>query len=73
MHSRIGTERDEKSLGSFSRDRDEFIARLREGKPPEPANMQALLKLNREGVDIPARVTPAHVIDTVKAGGRWLR
>lgn len=68
LHSRIGQERRENPW-LLLEDRDEFITRLKEGKPPEPANMQALLRLNREGVEIPARVTAAAVIETVKAGG----
>src|SRR5690606_19277181 len=39
------------------KDRADFVAQLTANKPPRPANMDGLLRLNREGVAIPASVS----------------
>jgi glyoxylase-like metal-dependent hydrolase (beta-lactamase superfamily II) len=50
-------------------DRDEFVKNLTANPPPEPANMHDLLRLNREGVAIPASVPAALAVERVEAGG----
>lgn len=50
-------------------DRDEFVRKLTANPPPRPANMDALLRLNREGVDIPASLSAAAASRIVASGG----
>lgn len=50
-------------------DRDEFAKHLTANPPPRPANMDDLLRLNREGVNIPATVAPSEASRLVAAGG----
>jgi rhodanese-related sulfurtransferase len=50
-------------------DRDEFVRALIANPPPRPANMDQLLRLNREGVDIPATISAAEASQFVSAGG----
>jgi glyoxylase-like metal-dependent hydrolase (beta-lactamase superfamily II)/rhodanese-related sulfurtransferase len=50
-------------------DRAEFVRSLNANPPPRPANMDALLRLNREGVEIPREVTVAEAIEGVQQGG----
>ena len=50
-------------------DRDEFIRKLTANPPPKPANMDDLLRLNREGVDIPAALSATEAARFVAAGG----
>jgi glyoxylase-like metal-dependent hydrolase (beta-lactamase superfamily II) len=50
-------------------DRAAFVAALTASPPPRPANMDALLELNREGVDIPARVDARNALERARAGG----
>jgi glyoxylase-like metal-dependent hydrolase (beta-lactamase superfamily II)/rhodanese-related sulfurtransferase len=50
-------------------DRATFVARLTANPPPRPANMDALLRLNREGEDIPPRIAASDVIARVHEGG----
>jgi rhodanese-related sulfurtransferase len=50
-------------------DRAEFVAKLTANPPPRPANMDDLLRLNREGVEIPASVPAAEAVRLVGAGG----
>lgn len=50
-------------------DREEFARQLRLNPPPRPANMDDLLRLNREGVGIPDVVSAADAIRFVAAGG----
>ena len=50
-------------------DRAEFAQKLTANPPPRPANMDDLLRLNREGVRIPATITAAEVSRRVAAGG----
>lgn len=50
-------------------DRTKFIDNLTANPPPRPANMDALLKLNREGVNIPEKITIEDAIERIKAGG----
>jgi len=50
-------------------DRDAFATQLSANKPPRPANMDALLELNRNGVDIPERISAAETMALVNDGG----
>jgi glyoxylase-like metal-dependent hydrolase (beta-lactamase superfamily II)/rhodanese-related sulfurtransferase len=50
-------------------DRDDFVRQLTANPPPRPANMDDLLRLNREGVDIPAKISAADAAKQVSAGG----
>lgn len=68
LTSTIGQERSGNPWLALT-DRDEFIARLIENKPPRPANMDDLLRLNKEGVEIPPRITGKEAADKVQAGG----
>jgi glyoxylase-like metal-dependent hydrolase (beta-lactamase superfamily II)/rhodanese-related sulfurtransferase len=49
--------------------RAEFIKNLTANPPPKPANMDALLHLNREAVDIAATLPASEVLKRVAAGG----
>ena len=50
-------------------DRGEFVRQLTANPPPRPANMDDLLRLNREGVNIPASVSAPDAARLVGAGG----
>ena len=50
-------------------DRAEFIQKLTANPPPKPANMDDLLRLNREGVHISATISAAEAARLVAAGG----
>ncbi len=50
-------------------DRQQFVNALTANKPPRPANMDDLLRLNREGKEIPASMTAAGAVELVRAGG----
>ncbi len=50
-------------------DREDFAAKLRANPPPRPANMDDLLRLNREGVNIPEQISADGAAGSVKAGG----
>jgi len=50
------------------KDRAYFVAQLTANQPPRPANMDDLLRLNREGVDIPASISAAEAAKLVAAG-----
>jgi glyoxylase-like metal-dependent hydrolase (beta-lactamase superfamily II)/rhodanese-related sulfurtransferase len=50
-------------------DRNEFVQKLTANPPPRPANMDDLLRLNREGVNIPATITADKASRLVAAGG----
>lgn len=50
-------------------DRKDFIRQLTANPPPRPANMDDLLRLNREGVSIPEAVSAAEAVQHVRAGG----
>jgi glyoxylase-like metal-dependent hydrolase (beta-lactamase superfamily II) len=51
------------------RDRAEFVRRLTANKPPRPANMDDLLRWNREGTEIPPRVPAALAAQRARSGG----
>jgi glyoxylase-like metal-dependent hydrolase (beta-lactamase superfamily II) len=50
-------------------DRDAFIRGLTANPPPKPANMDALLQLNRDGETIPETIRAADAVARVAAGG----
>ncbi len=50
-------------------DRAKFVEQLSANPPKRPANMDALLHLNREGVDIPEAIPVGEAIEHVRAGG----
>jgi len=50
-------------------DRAAFVRQLTANPPPRPANMDDLLRLNREGVNIPATLSAAAAVRFVAAGG----
>jgi len=50
-------------------DRARFVEQLVANPPPRPANMDDLLRLNREGVEIPPVVDVAEAMRFVAAGG----
>ncbi len=50
-------------------DRDAFVEALTAHPPPEPANMAALVRLNREGTPIPPVASAEEAVAIVKEGG----
>lgn len=52
-------------------DRKEFASKLAANPPPRPANMDDLLRLNREGVNIPATISAKDAARFVEAGGGY--
>jgi glyoxylase-like metal-dependent hydrolase (beta-lactamase superfamily II) len=50
------------------KDRAEFVRRLTANPPPRPANMDDLLRLNREGQEIPPRTSAREAVRRVEAG-----
>lgn len=50
-------------------DRAAFVRELTANKPPQPANMDDLLRANREGIDIPASMSAVDAVARVRAGG----
>ena len=68
IESTIGAEKQTNAWLQIT-DRDEFIRALTANPPKRPANMDALLRLNREGVDIPTSISAHAAMDHVKAGG----
>jgi len=67
VHSTIGAERASNPWLQLG-ERDEFVAAITANKPPEPANMAALLRLNVEGTPIPASVSAAETVWLVEQG-----
>ncbi len=51
------------------KNRAEFVERLTADRPPRPANMDALLELNRDGHAVPATVGVLEAIERVRQGG----
>jgi glyoxylase-like metal-dependent hydrolase (beta-lactamase superfamily II) len=68
VRSTLGQERQQNAWLRL-RDRDEFAQKLRANPPPRPANMDDLLRLNREGVDIAPVIAAAEAMQLVAAGG----
>jgi len=66
--STIGTERATNPWLHVT-DRAEFVKQLTANPPRRPANMDDLLRLNREGVDIPTSISVGEAIARVKDGG----
>ncbi len=65
--STVGAERRENPW--LALDRAAFVAALTANPPPRPANMDALLRLNREGSPVPARTAAAEALHHVREGG----
>jgi len=65
--STIGAERAENPWLKMSR--EDFVENLTANPPPRPANMDDLLRLNRDGVEIPATISAAEAADHVASGG----
>lgn len=65
--SDLGTER--RTNPWLRMERAEFVRQLAANPPPRPANMDDLLRLNREGVEIAASVSAGEVVERVRAGG----
>jgi len=66
-HSTIGAERAENPW--LSMDRETFVRNLTANPPPRPANMDDLLRLNREGRDIASSIAAAEAVEHVANGG----
>lgn len=66
-HSELGEER--RTNPWLGMERDPFVRELSANPPPRPANMDALLELNREGVEVPAEVSADEARELVEAGG----
>jgi len=67
-HSTLGDERARNPWLAIE-DRAEFVRLLTADPPPSPANMDDLLRLNREGVHIPGSLPAAEAAVRVRAGG----
>ena len=68
VRSTLGEEQRENPWLKIS-DRSDFARSLTANPPPRPANMDDLLRLNREGVNIPAAVSATEASSLVAAGG----
>lgn len=66
-HSTIGAERTGNAW--LSMERTAFVESLTANPPPPPANMDDLLRLNREGIDVPRSISAAEAAEHVAAGG----
>lgn len=66
--STLGKEKSENPWLQIS-NRDEFVHKLTAAPPPKPANMDDLLRLNREGVNIPPTISSPDASQLVAAGG----
>lgn len=49
--------------------REDFIRNLSANPPPRPANMDDLLRLNRDGISVPAATSAAAALEQVAGGG----
>ncbi len=68
MQTTLGDERRDNPWLKLT-DRAQFATALTANKPPRPANMDDLLRLNREGKDIPTSIPAAAANEVVRAGG----
>lgn len=68
VHSTIGAERTGNPWLKIT-DRDRFVSSLEANKPPEPANMAALLRFNVEDEPFPPFISAEETIDVVARGG----
>ncbi len=66
-HSTVGAERRDNPW--LQLDRSTFIEKLTANPPPRPANMEALLDLNRKGTAIPTTMAAAEALARVRDGG----
>lgn len=67
-HSTLADERRDNPWLAID-DRARFAQALAADPPPRPANMDDLLRLNREGVQIPEEVSAAEAVEHVRRGG----
>lgn len=67
-HSTLGAERESNPWLKIE-DRAEFVRSLTADPPPRPANMDDLLRMNREGVHIPQEISAAEAAERVGQGG----
>jgi glyoxylase-like metal-dependent hydrolase (beta-lactamase superfamily II)/rhodanese-related sulfurtransferase len=49
--------------------REEFVRNLEANPPPRPANMDDLLRLNRDGLEVPETVSAATAVERARSGG----
>lgn len=68
MRTTLGDERRDNPWLRMT-DRETFVSQLTANRPPRPANMDDLLRLNREGVHIPDSISAADAAALVAAGG----
>jgi glyoxylase-like metal-dependent hydrolase (beta-lactamase superfamily II) len=68
VRSTLGDERRRNAWFTMS-DRALFVRELVANPPPPPANMDDLLRLNKQGVEIPTSISAAEAVRLVKAGG----
>lgn len=68
MQSTLGEEKRSNPWLAIT-DRAAFIRQLTANPPPRPANMDDLLRLNREGREIPENVSAAEAVRLISAGG----
>ncbi len=66
-HSSIGAEKRDNPW--LALDRETFIEQITANPPTRPANMDALLDLNRQGTAIPGLVSADETAERVRAGG----
>ncbi|MDA1194462.1 MAG: DUF2892 domain-containing protein, partial [Planctomycetota bacterium] len=66
-HTTLAAERSNNPWLAMSR--TDFVANITANPPQRPANMDALLTLNREGMAIPASVSATEAAARVRAGG----
>lgn len=69
VRSTLGDERQHNAWLRL-RDRAEFARQLAANPPPRPANMDDLLRLNREGKAVPRTIAAAAAVELVAAGGQ---
>ncbi len=68
VHSTIGEERKDNAWLKIT-DRDQFVSSLTATKPPEPANMAALLRFNVDGQPVPQFISAQETMEVVANGG----
>ncbi len=68
IRSTIGAERQDNAWLQIT-DRDKFVESLTASKPPEPANMAALLRFNVDGQPVPHFTNALETIEIVEKGG----
>lgn len=67
MRTTLGDERRTNAWLQMA-EREQFITQLTANKPPRPANMDDLLRLNRDGVNIPAEISAGEAAKLIADG-----